>query len=99
MRNEELYLFTVVGSGEFPIDMLRYDGCWPYEREDAAKIEASFREPGLPGVRTVVLQTTNRHGPTYRRWESFTWRASLGEDRQAAHRPVPVTSPVGWRPC
>jgi hypothetical protein len=76
------FVFTVLGSGTFPFDMLRYDGCWPYESEDAAKIEASHREPGQSGLRAIVLQTNNPHAPTYRRWESFTWRAYPGLERQ-----------------
>ncbi len=62
--------FTVSGRGEFPLDMLRYDCCWPRTSEDSALMGAS-------GERHVVLNryTEGRHGPvaTEGRWRSFCW--------------------------
>lgn len=64
--------FTVVGWGEFPIDMLRYDGCFPLTEKDTAAMAEQ-------GTREVTLnKTLNRHhatnwSPTAGRWESFGW--------------------------
>jgi hypothetical protein len=32
----------VVDDSPFPLDMLRYDGCWPFRAEDTAAIEQSL---------------------------------------------------------
>jgi hypothetical protein len=74
MRNKTIH-FTVAGTGRFPIDMLRYDGCYPLEGKDAAKIENSFdlqarREMGRYEVELV---THSPNGPTIERWNSFMW--------------------------
>jgi hypothetical protein len=67
--------FTVTGSGSFPLDMLRYDSCWPEAAEDAAKIEASCRGEKSRDV-TINLSTSDRNFtvPTVGRWVSFNWR-------------------------
>ena len=58
--------FTVEGSSPFPIDMLRYDLCWPAKADDAAWIprSGSGRHINLKGLKT----------PTIGRWESFGWK-------------------------
>ncbi len=61
-----IYKFTVSGGGFFPIDMLRFDECWPANPSDSYKIEEA-RE-----TRTVDLFTHRRH-ITLKRWESFCW--------------------------
>ncbi len=69
------FTFTVRGKGEFPIDMLRYDSCWPMTAMDAAVITESFdalhREKG--GYE-VTLTTTAPFRPTNGRWESFMFK-------------------------
>lgn len=62
--------FYVIGGGEFPLDMLRYDRCWPATSQDAATVSAE-----VPRRRVVCLQT-NEARITVRRWESFGWRVS-----------------------
>ena len=37
-----LHVFVVEGKGAFPIDMLRYDACWPKREGYSAEIMASF---------------------------------------------------------
>lgn len=63
---------VVVGSGRFPIDMLRYDRCFPYREEDTNTIQNSREE------RPVVIE---RRAPnpmfTPERWESFGWTLRL----------------------
>ena len=56
----------------FPVDMLRYDCCWPTRTEDAIKIAVSIRdkltaEDGW--IRLTSIQTPHRD-----RWLSFGWR-------------------------
>ena len=80
-KKETSTLFTVIGQGEFPLDMLRYDGCYPQCESDSA----TMRKDGL---REVTLQKTLDRGhpnrshriwsPTVGRWNSFGW-AVLGE--------------------
>ena len=43
MSRVSFYSFTVQGSGEFPIDMLRHDSCWPAQPADSALVAASGR--------------------------------------------------------
>lgn len=63
--------FTVEGAGEFPIDMLRYDYCWPKQSKDSTAINASFQRQ--PHVRRQVTLATNGYVTT-ERWESFGWK-------------------------
>lgn len=64
---------VVEGSGEFPLDMLRYDSCHPAEKVDSLVIDRSRRRP--PRRRCVVLfrQSVSSKGPTHARWRSFAW--------------------------
>lgn len=57
--------FIVKGCGEFPLDMLRYDQCWPCSQTDVIEMTAR-------GVRHVRLDTIAT--PTPDRWISFNWR-------------------------
>ncbi len=59
------YLFTVTGEGSnFPVDMLRYDRCWPATTDDAIAIVNEPRE---------VRMGSNQY-PTQDRWTSFGWQ-------------------------
>jgi len=74
--------FTVSGKVPFPLDMLRYDACWPVTGEDAAEMEDSIhrrRDPksGLMIRRRIKLTTSNESAPTVGRWESFLWEVEL----------------------
>lgn len=65
--------FTVSGYGDFPIDMLRYDSCWPKSGVDSAEVLKSFY-PGQDrrgASRFVTLEGLNE--PTGARWMSFRW--------------------------
>jgi hypothetical protein len=61
--------FVVSGSGEFPIDMLRYDNATPSSEEDSGIIERR-------GPRRVALRSrrVNDALPTAARWASFGWK-------------------------
>jgi len=66
-KRRQVAHYTVEGSGEFPIDMLRYD-CSSPDRE--ADSRAIMQE----GKRRVNLVTYVEFGPTDERWLSFNWR-------------------------
>lgn len=59
--------FDVEGQGQFPLDMLRYDLCWPASEADATMINMGT---GLRPVRLKGLKS-----PTVARWASFGWKA------------------------
>jgi len=72
--------FAVEGRGEFPFDMLRYDGCFPADTASAGQLpEAEFHT--VDGKvkrhrRTIYLMhvgSTPFWEPTYDRWASFGW--------------------------
>lgn len=66
---------VVVGFGEFPLDMLRYDGCYPESQEAVA--HAVNRD----GSRAVVVARPvgKNQQPIFTdaRWESFLWKVVL----------------------
>lgn len=67
--------FTVEGFGEFPVDMLRYDSCWPGRPEDAAAIidHGDFRT--RRAVQLVTAHATKGYPKiTDDRWSSFGWQ-------------------------
>jgi hypothetical protein len=68
MAKVKTTFITVEGRGRFPLDMLRYDHCWPYTTVDSARMAPDVREK-----RKVVLLTNSPNAPTPRRWFSFNW--------------------------
>ncbi len=76
MPNPITKRFTVEGTGEFPLDMLRSDQCWPASADDAARIGAhhAMADPGGVRARTVTLETAAKYAPNRQRWLSFGWR-------------------------
>ena len=79
----KMLTFRVIGRGEFPFDMLRYDACWPADSESASRLAtppcytgedvyAKFRHDR----RVITLRTYQEHKwwePTKGRWSSFGW--------------------------
>lgn len=64
--------FIVITSFTFPVDMLRYDGCFPHSEVDATKISRNLREHNYPLEVKIGRYIDNRHSkPTEGRWESF----------------------------
>jgi hypothetical protein len=78
MPNPVLKRFTVEGTGEFPVDMLRTDQCWPAGADDAARIGAHYglADPDKAGARTITLETAAKYAPNRQRWLSFRWRVA-----------------------
>lgn len=63
----------------FPIDMLRYDRCTPYNEIDSNKIIRTFNERGeitditFTIVVTKFSEKSNEEPWTVARWQSFGW--------------------------
>lgn len=71
------YRFRVIGKGQFPFDMLRYDSCFPYQSEDASLLDwdrmGEFRRESR-AVNLIHYGDSAVWEPTIKRWESFGWR-------------------------
>lgn len=64
--------FTVEGKGRFPLDMLRYDCCWPKTPNDATVMTEHFVEFRSDLCR-VSLSAASVNAPTLGRWKSYGW--------------------------
>jgi hypothetical protein len=64
--------FTVTGSGRFPLDMLRYDLCWPANSDESLDIEDALDSAVRLKERTITLKGLKL--PTEPRWRSWGWR-------------------------
>ena len=67
--------FEVQGSGDFPVDMLRYDRCFPTLSDSAVAIGMTRNAP----KRSVSLRSIHQYRdwkPTTGRWQSFGWRVT-----------------------
>jgi hypothetical protein len=70
--------FTVTGRGAFPIDMLRFDECWPVRQgEDVGAIVQSIENAS--GKWQVRLRSDKHTAPTVKRWESFCCTVEIAE--------------------
>ena len=69
---------AVIGIGEFPADMLRYDGASPAEETDSDAMATDYVKRRL-----VVLKRCGHERPTWnrQRWKSFGWECVLNGDR------------------
>ena len=70
------HTFTVQGTGAFPLDMLRYDCCWPLTESDSYLMAMTVDDADYFKPRSVTLtRSTDRAWmPTDGRWNSFTWQ-------------------------
>lgn len=79
------YRFTVTGKFPFPLDMLRYDVCYPVTSEDASTMSLSLgpiREaPRDENKLRTALEVTliSDRAPTEDRWSSFGWHVTKTE--------------------
>jgi len=64
------WTFTVIGHGTFPLDMLRYDACYPIDSESVSGLEYDRDNRHEP--RKVQLRS-HLNSPTNARWASFGW--------------------------
>jgi hypothetical protein len=65
-------VYSVIGQGQFPVDMLRYDNAIPTKEEDASKI-APTKWAGNEAFGTRTIELKSEFYPTEGRWESFGW--------------------------
>lgn len=65
-----VHIYEVIGRGEFPLDMLRYDTSHPARQEDVVALKE--RDPVVP-IR-LVCKSHAQWTPTKARWESFGWK-------------------------
>ncbi len=74
--------FTVKGNNTpFPIDMLRFDECWPASVEDSTKISNSFGFRHGRRVRwELTLLSMRDNVPSADRWLSFAVEVVSVED-------------------
>jgi len=69
------YRFTVRASGPmgFPIDMLRYDTCWPRTSQATQMIGLLISPGAVANGQTREVELTGEAPPNYARWRSFGW--------------------------
>lgn len=74
-RKTTVQRFTVTGTGRFPLDMLRYDSCWPATQTDVHNMSDHGHAVMGRCPSTIALET---HGePTSDRWASFGWEVAM----------------------
>lgn len=71
----KMVTYEVEGHDAFPLDMLRYDNCWPKAETDSAILERSHRERGN---HHYVIRVSGLRKPTEARWLSFGWKVRPG---------------------
>ena len=75
--------YSVIGSGPFPTDMLRYDESRPAEERDSAGIAMTRDSTEFDNMREITLVVSHdnkaeqrRWVPTHDRWRSFGWQVA-----------------------
>lgn len=72
------FVVKAVKGYDFPIDMLRYDRCFPAEERCAREIEMTlgYKSPrDFLGMEVHLEKTAEKSWkPTAGRWESFGWK-------------------------
>jgi len=63
--------FTVEGRGHFPVDMLRYDCCYPETSRDGKYIQV--RHEDITTILLARVHAGKQWHPTEARWNSFRW--------------------------
>jgi hypothetical protein len=77
-QSERVYFdtFDVTGRGPFPLDMLRYDHCWPASQDAVSRIGASLspqREPAAEQTIRLRRWTNEPKASLNPRWHSYGW--------------------------
>lgn len=75
------HIARISGSGEFPLDMLRYDRCYPYTETDSSIIHTSIQldiNARVSDWTVLVMQYSElkdwQSAWTFGRWKSFCCR-------------------------
>jgi hypothetical protein len=75
---QKVYFFRVRVQGRvpFPMDMLRYDRCFPASEGESYKIFSTIKREndGPVLVELVAVSVRPDWAPTDMRWASFSWR-------------------------
>lgn len=81
----ETTTFTVTGRGSFPLDMLRWDQCYPQGPDDVANIDVGQRRE----IKLVHVGDRRHWEPTKDRWASFNWVVCRVND-------IDIDGPASW---
>ena len=68
--HDHVISYTLKGRGAFPVDMLRYDACYPATETDSSRIIASH----TPHHHNEVEIRVSGWRCTEARWASFGWK-------------------------
>lgn len=91
-----IHHFSVQGRGAFPLDMLRYDGCYPRSSEDVDGISLTvhnareeYSKPRYVRLTRLGATKSDAERVTPGRWASFGWNVviSLNVSALSIHRP------------
>lgn len=67
-----IHVGAVIGNGQVPFDMLRYDRAFPYREVDSAEIERRVHREGTDHeVLIATVRTTKARPWSDGRWKSF----------------------------
>lgn len=69
-----MMIAVIRGRGQFPIDMLRFDMCYPFRPEDSQGIIDTF---ATPHAWAIVVETRNPRGFELARWDSFSCKCEV----------------------
>lgn len=69
------FKFVVEGRNNFPLDMLRYDACWPASASDVNRLARSLEfNTELKRIELYHVHPARMWDPSTKRWASFDWR-------------------------
>lgn len=72
--------FRVRGSYPFPLDMLRYDSCFPADERDSNLLRTACTDYGVMTVIEITLATHRPDvSPSNDRWKSYGWEVTQEE--------------------
>jgi hypothetical protein len=82
MARKYYQTFVVVPAFEFPLDMLRYDSCFPESEQESGKIfdNLAYNVTGQE-IKIARYVDGKKYMPTIERWESFNCKVSNIEVR------------------
>jgi len=83
MAKKYYQTFVVETNFNFPIDMLRYDCCFPDTEKDSGLIDRSLTSPGMNRIKVKISRFVNTKNqvPSIERWFSFGCQISEVEVR------------------
>lgn len=70
------HTMLVKGSGHFPLDMLRYDCCFPADTDGVKALSNSWEDGEVEVLMVRYTKAKNDRAFTPARWQSFGWSCS-----------------------